>query len=149
MADLTHPRLLGMTRWLVFSIATILLWGFWGLQSKLAVDRVSPWMNQVLFPAGLLPPVIWLAASGRMAASAQWRWGAFYGFLTGILGGAGNVAFYLAIARGGKVSIVVALTSLFPLVTVILARLVLRESISRPQAMGLVLSIVAIILIGG
>jgi bacterial/archaeal transporter family protein len=148
MTDIRLRRFFGMPAWLALSILTVLLWGFWGLQSKLAVDHVSPWMNQALFPLGLLPPAIWVVAAGKAPSSPMWRGGAFYSFLTGILGGTGNITFYLAIALGGKISIVVALTSLFPLVTVILARLVLRESISRAQGFGLVLSVVAIILLG-
>lgn len=145
---MTTRRFLGMPAWLALSVLTIFLWGCWGLQSKLAMDKVSPWMNQALFPLGLLPPALWLAATGKAPSGPRWKGGAFFSFLTGILGGAGNIAFYLAIVQGGKVSIVVVLTSLFPLVTVLLARLVLKESISRPQACGLVLSVVAIILLG-
>jgi hypothetical protein len=42
------------------SIATVLLWGSWGLESKIIVDRISPWMNQVLFSMGLLPLLGWM-----------------------------------------------------------------------------------------
>src|SRR5436305_12788915 len=46
--------------WMLLSIATVLLWGSWGLQSKIIVDRISPWMNQVLFSIGLLPLMAWM-----------------------------------------------------------------------------------------
>lgn len=148
MAEPNQRRILGLPLWLALSVLTIVLWGAWGLQSKLAVDRVSPWMNQVLFPLGLAPIAFGLVVSGQAKASPQWKSGAFYSFITGILGGAGNVTFYLAMVQGGKVSIVVPLTSLFPLVTVLLARVVLRETISKAQWMGLGLSVVAIVLLG-
>lgn len=137
-----------MPAWLAFSILTVVFWSCWGLQSKLAVEQVSPWMNQVLFPLGLMPPVLWLMASGKAPSSTRWKSGGFFSFLTGILGGAGNVTFYLAIQQGRSLTVVVVLTSLFPLVTVLLARLVLKESISRAQMCGLVLSVTAIVLLG-
>lgn len=141
-------RQLRIPRWIAWSLATIVLWGLWGIQSRMALDRVSPWVNQVLFPAGLIPPVLWLAATGRARHPARWQAGALFGFITGVFGGLGNIAFYLALAEGGKVSIVTPITSLFPLVTVVLARLVLHEAISRSQAAGVILSIVAIAMLG-
>lgn len=133
--------------WLWLSLLTIVLWGCWGLQAKLVTDRISPWMNQVLFSLGLLPVVVWMLASKRVHAGVDKRRGAYWAFFTGILGGVGNVAFYLALVRGGSVAIVVPLTCLFPLVTVIVAYFGLKEKLTRPQWSGLVLALVAIYLL--
>lgn len=132
--------------WFWLSILTVALWGAWGLQSKLIVDRISPWMNQVLFPLGLIPVMVLMLFSKRMSAGTNRRSGSAWALLTGVLGGAGNVAFYLALARG-KVSVVVPLTGLFPLVTVAAARVFLKEHISRLQLVGLVFAAAAIYLL--
>lgn len=137
-----------LTSWMSLSLLTVLLWGAWGLESKIIVDRISPWMNQVIFSLGLIPAVAWMFFSKnawRVSGSA--RKGAFYGLLTGILGGTGNLALYVALARGGKASIVVPLVGLAPLVTVILAVVFLRESINRAQWFGLVLALISIYLL--
>ncbi len=133
--------------WLWLSLLTIVFWGAWGLQSKLIVDRMSPWMNQVLFPLGLLPVMAGMLLSKRVHEGAGKPKGGWYAVITGILGAAGNIAFYLALERGGKVSVVVPLTCLFPLITVLAAYVVLKEKLTRPQVMGLAVALVAIYLL--
>ena len=134
--------------WLAYSFLTVVLWGAWGVQSKMVVDRISPWMNQVLFSLGLIPPVLWLCFSPNLNHRVPGKKaGVAYAFLTGILGGTGNIAFYLSLHWGGKASTVVPLTCLFPVVAVMLAMLVLRETMSRTQASGLVVALVSIYLL--
>jgi bacterial/archaeal transporter family protein len=133
--------------WLWLSLLTIVFWGAWGVQSKLIVDRISPWMNQVLFPLGLLPLMLGMSLSRRRSEGSDKRKGAWYAVVTGILGGAGNIAFYLALEQGGKVSIVVPLTCLFPLVTVLGAYCILKEKLTRAQVAGLAVALLAIYLL--
>ena len=66
--------------------------------------------------------------------------------LTGICGGLGNVTFYLALSRG-KASVIVPMVGLAPLITVVLAVVVLKESINRAQAVGVVLAVISIYLL--
>ena len=134
--------------WMLFSLLTVALWGAWGLQSKIITDRISPWMNQVLFPLGLIPAVLWAFRSRNLRRTTEEpRKGIWYAFLTGVLGGSGNVAFYLALAAGGKASIVVPLAGLAPLVTVVLALAILKESLTKAQVAGLGFALVSIYLL--
>jgi transporter family protein len=73
--------------------------------------------------------------------------GKAWAFLTGILGGTGNIAFFHALVIGGKASIVIPATGLFPLVTVILAAIFLRERLGSLQKIGVVLALAAIYLL--
>jgi bacterial/archaeal transporter family protein len=142
------PKILGMPRWLAFSLLTILVWGAWGALSKIASDAVDANTNQVFFSFGLLPLilVVWHAsrATGRKEGRSV---GIGWAFLTGILGGTGNIAFFHALRIGGEASIVAPVTALFPLVTVILAMILLHERIGTAQKVGLVLALVAIYLL--
>jgi uncharacterized membrane protein len=134
--------------WMLLSIATVLLWGSWGLQSKVIIDRISPWMNQVLFSIGLLPLLVWMFFWKNLRqAAGERKKGAAYGLMTGILGGIGNVTFYLALSGGGKASVIVPMVGLAPLVTVVLAVLILKESLNRAQVIGLVLALISIYLL--
>ena len=54
---------------------------------------------------------------------------------------------YMLTARIGPLSIVVTLASLYPAATVVLARIVLHERLSRVQAAGIVCALVAVVLI--
>lgn len=142
------PRILGMPRWLAFSLLTILVWGAWGAVSKLASDGVDANTNQVFFTFGLLPLILIVWRSPRNAAGgAGRRVGIAWAFLTGILGGTGNIAFFHALVLGGKASIVSPVTALFPIVTVALAVLFLHERIGTAQKIGLVLALAAIYLL--
>ena len=84
--------------WLSWSLATIVLWGMWGLVSKIASSGIDVYVNQLLYTVGLVPLMVFVAwtVSKRSAGDKREgrRKGIFWAFLTGILGGLGNLAFY-------------------------------------------------------
>lgn len=144
----TAPAMLGMPRWLVFSLWTILLWGTWGAVSKVSSDAVDANTNQIFFTIGLLPLMLIVWWSSRKTIRCEHRrTGIGWAFLTGILGGTGNIAFFHALTMGGKASVVSPVTALFPLVTVVLAVTLLHERIGTAQKIGFVLALIAIYLL--
>ncbi len=147
LTERKHPGSL-VAPWMLLSLLTVVLWGGWGLQSKIIVDRISPWANQVLFSIGLAPLVVWMALSKNLRRTAgSKKKGLVYGLLTGALGGTGNVALYLSLAGGGKASVVIPFVGLAPLVTVVLALILLGESLNRLQIVGVILALVSIYLL--
>ena len=64
----------------------------------------------------------------------------------GVLDTGGNV-FFAASSRHGLVSVVSILASLYPVVTVLLARAVLHERVHRSQELGILLALVGMVLI--
>ena len=68
--------------------------------------------------------------------------------LVGILDMVGMVGFVLA-AQVGRLDEAAVLSSLYPVVTIVLAALLFRERIGRVQALGIAVAMVAIALIGG
>jgi transporter family protein len=135
-----------MPAWLVYTLLTALLWGVWGYEAKLLVDRASPYAGQILFTFGLVVPLAVVLWSRRRFSGERRGRGFFYAFLTGLLGGGGNVAFYMALG-GGSASTVVPLTSLSPLVTVLVGVVFLKERLGGRQYAGLVLALAAIYLL--
>ncbi len=79
---------------------------------------------------------------------AAWRRGSFIVplVLIGLLDTAGN-ALYLAAVQTGQLAIASVLSAMYPVVTVILAAVVLREPITRDPSVGIGLAAVAIALI--
>jgi drug/metabolite transporter (DMT)-like permease len=82
-----------------------------------------------------------------VSRSMRWRPGdAVLAAVAGALGAAANASFLLA-TRSGLLGVVSVIASLYPAITVVLARGVLREPITRIQLGGLTLAVVGITLI--
>ena len=133
-----------MPKWLVFAIVTFAIWGTWGFVNELAFKAgVPPLANAVLFTIGLLPAAAVAALSPGVKVGADKRRGLLWGFATGVAGGLGNIAYYRA-AELGKAAVVYPLTSIYPLVTLGVAWLFMRERLNRVQAGGVALAVAAV-----
>lgn len=134
-----------MHLWLVFSIVALVLWGVTGVTQKLSTNRISSERSFLWFcwamvalsaavfsfahPRGLGPLVILCSVAG------------------GALNGLGAWTSFRALESGGKASIVISLIALYPLLTVVLAVLLLGERLTMTQTAGALVAIAAAILL--
>jgi len=135
-----------MPRWLLWSFIALLSWGVWAILSKLIGDALSAAHSQALSTIGLVPVMIALGFSRRLSTTGHRVRGTLCAFAAGVLGSAGNIAYYHALNRGGKAATVVPLTALYPLVTIVLAVILLKEKLNRIQIVGVLVSLTAIYL---
>jgi transporter family protein len=135
-----------MPRWLSYSLISLSLFGIWGFVSTVISKDVAPLTVQVLSTIGLLPVAVILGFSQKLRKGTNFAQGILLATATGVLGGAGNVAFYKALQLGGEGSVIVPLTGMYPLVAVILARYLLEERLNRIQTLGIGLALIAIYL---
>jgi drug/metabolite transporter (DMT)-like permease len=135
-----------VTPWMRFSVLAILAYGVWGAISSLASQNVSPLTLQMVSTIGLFPVTLVLIFSKNIHVSVNRTRGILLAVLTGMIGGSGNLTLYQALRLGGEASVVFPLTGMYPLVTLILARLLLKEKINRIQAAGVALAMIAIYL---
>lgn len=139
-----------MTRsWLFYTLLAATFWGVWGVVTKVAADAIPPLPNQVLFTFGLLPSAAWAARGRPWEAAGGARRGLVWGVLSGLLAAVGNMAVFAAMSAGGRAAIVIPLTSVYPIVTVVLAWLFLKERLNAIQAAGFGIALVAILLLSG
>jgi transporter family protein len=70
-----------------------------------------------------------------------------WALLSGVFNALGAWALFAAMRSGGKASIVSPFTALYPLVVVLIAPLLLHESISLLQGLGVVCALTAVVLL--
>jgi drug/metabolite transporter (DMT)-like permease len=121
------------------------LWGVYGIALKLASQGLSAVAGQLLSTAGLLAPAIFMVRAVRRERHATV--GLLIGLVSGLCGALGNFALLASLRAGGKAAIVFPLTALYPLITVMVAFVFLRERARRVQALGIALAVVAVLLL--
>jgi transporter family protein len=133
-----------MKTWLLPALVTVLLYGLWSFLPKLSVKYLSP-SNAVIYEV-LGGMIFGAIAIVLMGFNLQYHpKGAVFGMVTGfclVLAG----FTYLVAASRGPVALVSAVSALYPLVTLILAALLLGETITFKQGCGIVLAVFSVIL---
>ncbi|MFZ5775016.1 MAG: EamA family transporter [Thermodesulfobacteriota bacterium] len=133
-----------MQNWLLPAFISLFIYGLWGFFPKLAVTHIQPASALVYEIGGAL--LVGLFAlylvDFRPEVHAQ---GILFAVLTGVAGMAGTL-FYFSAAKTGKISVVVSMTALYPLITILLAAVFLHEPISARQMLGMVFAVIAILL---
>ncbi len=127
-----------------YALLACFWWGLFGFLAKIGSNQVNAADMQILFAGGTAPLAAFLLLR-RTGLRADHR-GRFIGIVIGIAAGLGGIAYFVAMA-GGKASLVGPVTSLFPLVTVVLATLVLKERLNRFQTAGIVLALISAVLL--
>ncbi len=139
-------RVIFKEKWFWYSILCVLCWGGWALLSKLGSTEIPAETMQFLFTLGTLPVVLVLLAMRRFHC-AESRKGIFLATLMGVLSGVGGLALFAAYRTRGNTSVITTATALYPMITVGLAVLFLRERLNRVQFVGLGFAAVAIVIL--
>lgn len=131
--------------WIVSSLVALVCWGLWGFFAKLA-SKYLDWTHILLISSvvSLLTAIV-VFSVGKPQIDAHSP-GFVYALLAGFTGAVALVAFYNALGTG-NISIVVPLTSLYPVITIVLSFLILSERISPLKGLGLALALAAIVIL--
>jgi drug/metabolite transporter (DMT)-like permease len=137
-----RTRLAAGIGWAVLTVAA-----FGGYYVPMHAASTQDW----LWPAFLFRctsvTLVWLTvlALGRMPRGWRPHWAGLVA--VGVLDTAGNALFAGASSSHGLLSVVSVLASLYPVVTVLLARRVLGERVQRTQDLGVLVTIAGVVLI--
>jgi transporter family protein len=123
------------------------LWGAWGVVLKIASSRIPGWKNVYIATNSAIILVMVLIAISNRGNIDLTPSNYLIGFAAGLMGTLGYIFLVLSLEAGGKASIVVALTGVYPALTAILSRYILKESLTVPQWIGVFLAVVAVILL--
>lgn len=133
-----------MTSWLPSALIALFSFGFWGLFTKMSVIHIDSKSALIFQTVGVL--IVGLITLSLMNFKpATEPKGLIFALLTGIAYGVGCLFYFIAASKG-KIITVVTLTALYPLITILLAYLLLKEGINIKQWIGIGLALIAIIL---
>ena len=134
-----------MESWLMFAILALIIWGFWGFFPKIAVKHIDPKSALVWEVVGALVIGIFILfmIGFQPAISAK---GVTFAILAGAAASIGGLFFLYAVSKG-KLSVVVTMTALYPLITILLSFFILNEAITLKQGFGIFFSLIAIFLL--
>jgi transporter family protein len=131
--------------WFGPAMVVLITWGIAGLLQKLSTNHLSAETALVWLMVGffLLDPWLYPQESLLTYSSRS----LVFALLSSLLNALGAWALLAAMKHGGKASIVVPFTALYPLVTVSLAPLLLHESITLSQGAGVACALIAVVLL--
>ncbi len=130
--------------WLVLSLITLVVWGFFGFLSKIVLNHLD-W-KQVYVISGLSSAVLIVAVSLFLRPAIDFRnTGTMVAMLAGVTV-IGSLSFFIALSQG-KASIIIPMTALYPVVGVALGFLILHEKINLFQGLGIILAIASVFLL--
>jgi transporter family protein len=135
-----------MQLWLWFAVIALVFWGVTGVTQKLSTNSISSERSFLWFCWAMV------ALSAVVLIWARPHWGlativVVSSIAGGALNGLGAWTSFRALESGGKASIVISLISLYPLLTVALAVLLLKERLTWMQMAGACVAIAAAILL--
>ncbi len=130
----------------LLSILVIILWGIWAFMFKLGVNEIGIksaliWNNIMTLVISIVVIAILIPSEGLKLDR-----GAIFIILATIFGFLGTIIWYFGLEKH-KAGLIVSFTALYPLITVILASIFLKERLSLSNAIGIVLALAAGILL--
>ncbi len=131
--------------WFWYSVLAVLAWGAWAVLSKLASSEIPAESLQFLFTAGTLPVAVALLVERKLKVEPSAK-GILFSVANGVVSAIGILALFAAFRSGGNTGVITVTSSLYPVITVALALLILRERLTRVQTLGLALAAAAIVI---
>jgi len=130
--------------WILPALIALILWGFWGFLPKVATRYINP--QSVLVFQAVGSAIVGLGVLLAVRDQVQWQaTGAFWAIVTGLFGMLGSLFFIRAISHG-KVTTIVTITALYPLISIVLALIFLKEPFSLKQGLGIIFALTALVL---
>jgi bacterial/archaeal transporter family protein len=130
--------------WQGLSFVVLLCWGVLAVFQKLAMNRISAQSAMVWTAGGMvLLQLFFFPDKFILYSAASLGWA----LLNGVFNGLGIFFLLTAMRNGGKASIVEPLSALYPVLVVLLAPFILRESISGVHAVGVLCATISGILL--
>ena len=131
-----------MINWFPAALFSLFSFGLWGFFTKLAVIHIDSKSALIYQTIGVVIIGIITLSMINFKPAADTK-GLMYGIMTGAAYGIGCLFYFIAASKG-KIVTVVTLTALYPVITIVLSYLLLKEAVSVKQWLGILLALAAI-----
>jgi uncharacterized membrane protein len=129
--------------WLLFAVATTILWGFWGAFAGLSAERGFPeTLVYCVWSVTMIPPALYALARTGWRLDRDPR-SLTHGMIIGLLGAGGQMVLFYALTLG-PAYLIFPLISLSPVVTIAMSYVLLGERTNIVGAAGIVLALLAL-----
>ncbi|MBT3408764.1 EamA family transporter [Candidatus Woesearchaeota archaeon] len=133
-----------MNSWYFFSLITLLIWGVGSFLPKISTNYISPKSALMFEVIGTL--ILGLIVFFFNKESIDFNYiGSNVAIIAGFLGILGSFTFLLALKKGNA-NTTIAITSLYPLLAILLSSFFFKEALKINHIFGIVFSIIAIYL---
>jgi transporter family protein len=134
-----------MTNWLVPALIAFVFWGVWAFLPKIATQYINP--NSIIVYEVIGSLIVGVIALFTMDFKLQYQpQGLLLAVVIGALGLGGSFAYVYAVSKG-PVGLISIFTALYPIITILLAYIILHEPVTLKQAIGMGMALVAIFLL--
>lgn len=131
--------------WLLQSLMALGCWGLWAFFPKIAVKYTTPRNALIYEVMGCLMVALGVLFTVHRDLDFNIK-GIIPSLCTGIAGTSG-LLFFLHAIQSGKLAVISTLTAVYPIVTILLATVFLKEKINAVQWLGVFLALVSVVLI--
>lgn len=131
--------------WLIYALICSLLYGLWGFFGNLATKYVG-YKTAFVYEAigAILMTVLIIFKTNSLSFQGDVK-GILFAMLVGVCGTVASLVFFMALGKG-EVANVVSVTSIYPLITIVLSAVFLKEAVTLPQMLAVLFAIIAVIL---
>lgn len=133
------------TKWFLYSMAAVLSWTCWAFSAKFGSEQLPPNAEQFMAAFGFLLVGLVLLIAMRFRLDLNRR-GVGYGVAAGVLLAVGSIALFAAYRTGANTAVITTATGLYPMVTILLAIIFLKERLTRLQLLGVLFAIAAMVI---
>ena len=134
------------TKWFWYAMASSLCWTGWAFTAKIGSKEIPPATMEFISSFGFV--LVSLGVMRRKPpATDQSSAGKCLALISGVLLALGGISLYGAYRTGYNASMITAVTSLYPVVTVLCAVGFLREKLNKMQVVGLLFAVAAMVIL--
>jgi uncharacterized membrane protein len=133
----------GPKRWLLYALATTVLWGVWGAFTPFSAEHGFPdTLVYCVWSLTMIPPAFYALARQDWQLDHDRR-ALAHGMIIGLSGAGGQMLLFYALTKG-PAYLIFPVISLSPIVTIVMSFLLLRERTNIVGGVGILLALISL-----